>query len=190
MGRRMKAVRLGICEMVAIDIAVGIFDDVGSDGPPATFAQTEITVPTISAVAITSGPEDDDEAYYHMYAVLPLYEKGVYGIGNSIEVTVTFDQGVTVTGSPRLEFDKRGTARNAEYDSTDGSAVVFSYTVAVGDSDTDGISIGANKLTLNGGSIREAMDNPCRPIPQRSVSPVGTQGGWDSPDNRRSPFCR
>ena len=37
--------------------------------------------------------------------------------------------------------------------------MVFSYTVAEGDLDDDGISIGANKLTLNSGSIKDAADN-------------------------------
>ena len=40
-----------------------------------------------------------------------------------------------------------------------GSKVVFSYTVAEGDSDSDGIAISENKLTLNGGSIKDAADN-------------------------------
>ncbi len=126
-------------------------------GSPEVFAQNDITAPTISS--ITSDPEDDDESYYHMNAVLPLYNEGVYGIGDDIQVTVTFSQGVTVTGSQQLELDVGGTAKTAEYDSTDGSKVVFSYKVAEGDSDTDGIAIDANKLTLNSGSIREAMDN-------------------------------
>ena len=94
-----------------------------------------------------------------MYAVLPLYDTGVYGIGDDIKVTATFSQIVTVTGSPQLELDVGGTAKAAAYDSTDGSKVVFSYTVAEGDSDTDGVAISANKLTLNGGSIQESADN-------------------------------
>ena len=83
----------------------------------------------------------------------------MYGIGDKIEVTVTFNEGVTVTGAPQLELDIGGSAKTAAYDSTDGSAVVFSYTVAAGDSDDDGIAISANKLTLNGGSIKDAADN-------------------------------
>ena len=70
-----------------------------------------------------------------------LDDDGVYGIGDRIEVTVTFSENVTVTGSPRLELTIGSSARNAAYKSTTGSKVVFSYTVAVGDSDTDGISI-------------------------------------------------
>ena len=95
------------------------------------------------------------------------------GIGDTIKVTVTFSENVTVTGSPRLELTIGSSARNAAYKSTTGSKVVFGYTVAVGDSDTDGISIGANKLSLNGGSIRDAAENDAA----LSHSAVSTQSG-------------
>ena len=101
---------------------VGLF---GSNGPPPALAQSDTTAPTISSVAITSDPDDDNSIY------ASLYDEDVYGIGDSIEVTVTSSLNVTVTGSPRLELDVGGSAKNAEYDSTDGSKVVFSYTVAV-----------------------------------------------------------
>ena len=65
----------------------------------------------------------------------------------------------TVTGTPRLELDFGGTRKAAGYDSASGSTVVFSYTVAEGDSDSNGIAISANKLTLNGGAIKDAADN-------------------------------
>ena len=37
--------------------------------------------------------------------------------------------------------------------------LVFSHTVADGDSDTDGLEIEANQLALNGGTIKDAADN-------------------------------
>ena len=113
-------------------------------------AEDDTTSPTTSSVAITSDTGDDD-AY--------LDDDGVYGIGDRIEITVTFSENVTVTGSPQLELTFGSSAKNAAYKSTTDSKVVFSYTVAVGDSDTDGISIGANKLSLNGGSIKGGADN-------------------------------
>ena len=122
---------------------MGIIGLFAFDGLPSVSAQTDNTAPTISSVAITSNTGVDD----------------MYGIGDKIEVTVTFNEGVTVTGAPQLELDIGGSAKTAAYDSTDGSAVVFSYTVAAGDSDDDGIAISANKLTLNGGSIEDAADN-------------------------------
>lgn len=99
--------------------------------------------PTVSSVAITSDPGDDD----------------TYGNGDTIQVTVTFSEDVTVTGTPQLEIDVGGTAKTASYSSTSGAKVVFSYTVEVGDSDDDGIAIGANKLTLNEGTIRDGTEN-------------------------------
>ena len=122
------------------------------DGPPPTFAQTETdtTAPTVSSVAITSDT-GDDEVY--------LDDDGVYGIGDNVEVTVTFSENVTVHGSPQLELDIGGSAKSAAYKSTTGSKVVFSYTVATGDTDTNGISIGADKLNLKGGAIKDAAGN-------------------------------
>ena len=110
----------------------------------------DTTSPTISSIAITSDT-GDDEVY--------LDHDGVYGIGNKIEVTVTFDEDVTVTGAPQLELDIGGAAKAAEYASSAGDMVVFGYTVVEGDEDTDGIAIGGDKLTLNGGSIKDAADN-------------------------------
>ncbi len=117
------------------------------------------TPPTVSSIAITSDPGDDD----------------TYGPGDAIEVTVTFNEDVTVTGTPQLELDFDGTARTADFSHTGGpfdsnrttqsntdiydSTVVFSYTVAPDESDTDGIAIGADKLTLNGGTIQDAAGN-------------------------------
>ena len=105
---------------------------------------------TFSSLAITSDTGDDDSTWD---------DDGVYVIGDAIETTVTFSDDVAVTGAPQLELDIGGAARAAEYKSTEGSKIVFSYTVAEGDSDTDGIAISENKLTLNGGTIKDADDN-------------------------------
>ena len=138
------------------------------------FAQTDTTSPAVSSVAITSDT-GDDEVY--------LDDDGVYGIGDKIEVTVTFDEDVTVTGSPQLEITIGTSAKDAAYKSTTDSEVVFSYTVVVGGSDTDGISIGADKLSLNGGSIKDGADNDADALPQRLVGPIRTQGGRDQTYN-------
>ena len=108
------------------------------------------TSPTVSSIAITSDTGDEESTWD---------DDGIYGIGDIISVTVTFSEDVTVKGSPRLELNIGGAAKKAEYKSAVGSKVVFSYTVAEGDSDSDGIAISENKLTLNGGSIKDAADN-------------------------------
>ena len=112
----------------------------------SVFAQIDTTAPTILSIAITSDT-GDDEVY--------LDDDGVYGIGDKIEVTVTFSEDIRVLGSPQLELDIGGTAKSAAYKSVAGAKVDFSYTVASGDSDTDGMAVSANKLTLEGGAIKD-----------------------------------
>ena len=104
---------------------------------------TDTTAPTVSSVAITGDPGDDD----------------TYGLGDAIQVTVTFSEDVTVTGTPLLELDFDGTAKTASYRSASGANVVFSYTVALDESDADGIAIGADKLSLNEGTIKDVAEN-------------------------------
>ena len=143
---------------------IGLF---GLDGPPQVSAQTDTTAPTISSVAITSDPDEND-ADLGAYIVgrsggsiveSTSWASGVYRIGDEVQVTVAFSENVTVTGSPQLELALDSSNRTAAYESTEGSAVVFSYTVAEGHWDRDGIAINANKLTLNGGSIKDAANN-------------------------------
>ena len=125
--------------------------------PSLVAAQADTTAPTVSSIAITSDPDDDSfgDAHFPSYARAP----GVYGIGDDIEVTVTFSENVTVTGSPKLYLNIGGSSKTAGYLKAEETAVVFSYTVAEGDRDTDGVAIDANKLTLNGGSISDAAAN-------------------------------
>ena len=142
MSKSTNATNIGVWPMVLGGILAAIAVLFLVNASPIAFAQTDTIAPTISSVAVTSDPGN-----------------GIYGIDDSIEVTVTFSEDVTVTGTPQLELHIGATPKTAGYDSVDGSAVVFSYTVAEGDSDNDGFAISANRLTLNGGSIRDAADN-------------------------------
>ena len=139
----------------------------GLYGPAPAFAQTDTTAPTISSVAITSDADEND-ADLGAYIVgrsggsivqSTSWASGVYRIGDDVEMTVTFSENVTVTGSPQLELIVGPNNRTAQYDSTSDDKVVFSYTVAEGHWDTDGIAIAASKLTLNGGSIEDSANN-------------------------------
>ena len=109
---------------------------------------TDSIAPTITSVAFTSTPG----------------RSLTYRTGNTILITVTFDEDVNVTGTPQLELDmyeSEPSERQASYTSSYGShnEVVFSYVVQVGDFASDGLAIGANKLTLNGGTIQDASGN-------------------------------
>ena len=104
----------------------------------------------VAGVAITSDPGDDDN----------------YATGDAVEVTVTFDEAMTVdttNGTPRIVVgltDLSTGDRWAGYVSGSGTtALVFSYTVAAGDeSAAAGIAIVGDSLELNGGTILDGSD--------------------------------
>ena len=112
------------------------------------------TAPMVNDVDVTSSPASGD----------------TYGTGEMIRFTVTFDQAVTVTGTPEFEFCLGTTStmscdmgatpparRRAALSSGSGTtALVFGYTVVAGDVDDNGIWTGDQSRTikLEGGTIQ------------------------------------
>ena len=121
-----------------------------SGGEAARSARVSVTVtdntpPAVSTVAITSDPGTD----------------GIYAADDKIGVTVTFSESVVVTGRPRLTLDVGGEDRTAEYEiGTGTTALLFAYKVDEDDEDDDGVSIAADQLRLNGGTITDRANNP------------------------------
>ena len=100
--------------------------------------------PTVSNVAITSASGS---------------QNSTLNTGDTLSVTVTMSEVVLVTGVPQVALNIGGTTVHAHYDSGSGTAqLVFTYTIQSGEADTDGISIDANSLSLNGGTIKNAAD--------------------------------
>jgi hypothetical protein len=78
-----------------------------------------------------------------------------YSLATSINVTVAFTEAVTVTGTPVIPIVGLS-SRNLSYSSGSGtSSLVFAYTVQSTDINLTGISITANSLALNSGSITD-----------------------------------
>ena len=104
----------------------------------------DTTPPEVESLAVSSNPGSDQ----------------TYAAGDEIEVTVTFSETVKVTGTPRLTLRVGNRNRTAGYESgTDTEALVFAYEVADGDEDTNGVSVRANQLRLNGGTIKDEAEN-------------------------------
>ena len=111
-------------------------------------------VPWATGVAITSDPGDS----------------GAYSPGDTIQVTVTYDQAVNVTGAPRLKIqldtgERReypdDAKRWADYASGSGTAkLVFAYPVVAGNRSIYGVAVHGNTLELNGGAIRSTATPP------------------------------
>lgn len=84
-------------------------------------------------------------------------ENSTLNVDDTVTATVTFGEAVTVTGTPQLALNIGGTTGQADYDGGTGTAsLTFSYTVQAGENDANGISIDANSLSLNSGTIKDA----------------------------------
>ncbi|MDE0224153.1 MAG: hypothetical protein OXP28_03350, partial [Gammaproteobacteria bacterium] len=123
-----------------------------SGTPPATVDRTVTAIardperrvdakkPRVESVRLTSNPGSDQ----------------VYGPGEVVEVTVTFDERVTssdavlmlTAGTERHEMSLAGSGLRA--------ALVFRYTVSANDEDTNGVSVEANALS---GTVTDAAGN-------------------------------
>ena len=153
-----------------IAVAIDLLDvDEAPDGTPAT-------APTIDTVSVTSDPGADE----------------TYAIGDTIEVTVTFDQEVKVTGRPRITLRVGGdgpehmkSATYADAFSVALLALRFTYGVADGDGDDDGIDLEADKLELAvGGTIQGASGGVDAIL---AYPAPGTQGGHKVDGRRPTP---
>ena len=128
-----------------------------------TWADTEtyavrltLDVPGIDSIAFNSAGPDN-----------------TFHLGDAVTATVTFDEAVTVTGTPQLTIKVGSADKVLDYSSGSGSAaLVFTgYAVASGDTDTDGISIEADKLSLNSGTIKATADeNPDAVLTHNAVA--------------------
>ena len=100
--------------------------------------------PTVTGVEVTSDAGDDN----------------TYFLGETITVTVTFSEAVTVTGTPQIKIDMDpadwGT-KVVDYQSGSGTAsLTFDHEVIEPNYSTQGIAVLENSLALNGGTIRSA----------------------------------
>ena len=100
-----------------------------------------VTPPAVRAIYFVSSPARGD----------------TYELGETIEVLVEFDRAVTVTGNPQVALTIGTQTWQAAYSASwDDRHAYFSYAVQEADRDEDGISIAANALDLNGGTITAA----------------------------------
>ena len=112
------------------------------NGPPSNRATgTPLPPPVLTSIELTSDAGSDD----------------TYAIGDDIVATVTFDRTLeldTANGTPALVLTiGNGTGDATCALATDTKKLECTYTVVGDDEDTDGVSIGANRLALNGGRI-------------------------------------
>ena len=135
---------------LTVALAADAVEDLPGNGNLARAATTVINAvtaaPTVSSIAFNSAGNDN-----------------TFKTDDAVTATVTFSASVTVDttgGTPQLTIKMGGADKVLDYSSgSPGTALVFSgYTVAANDEDTDGLSIEANKLDANGGTIKSTAD--------------------------------
>ena len=117
-----------------------------------TNADPEILV-AVSGLAVSLGAADITELEF----VTTAFDKSD---GGTLQVLARFNEEVTVTGTPQLTVVNDNNANHTlSYASGSGSnELVFSLTIAAGNAATDAgdeLSIGANAMALNGGTIKD-----------------------------------
>jgi hypothetical protein len=119
-------------------------DDQASSG--AGGSQTDI-----DTIAITVAQADPT-----VTGVAASSPDGTYKAGDAVNITVTFDQAVNVSGgTPTLLLETGATDRMATYISGSGSdTLTFRYTVQAGDNSADLDYLDSSALQLNGATIK------------------------------------
>ena len=149
----------GIEDDLTVTVTAGaVVDGVNKGNLEASAAfSVDTKAPVVSTVAITSNPGPD----------------ATYAVEDEIEVTVRFSETVEVEGTPRLTLKVGSRNRTASYrGSTDTDTLTFVYEVADGDEDTDGVSIDAGRIALNGGKINDEADNPAELVHEAVATQV------------------
>jgi len=131
----------------ASNILFKITDAAGNDSTTtgSTAYTLDTTAPTISSIAISSATG---------------IANSYLNAGDIVNITVTTSEAVTVTGTPNLALIIGASTVQASYASGSGSsALIFNYTILANQTDTAGISIAANALSLNSGTINDPAGN-------------------------------
>ena len=144
----------------------GDYDSLQADLPATVLDKTG--GPRATGIAISPAPPAVSEEHgprYTKEGFLALPDGAVHGRGATLTFTLTFNLDVTVTldpntrARPELVLDLFGRERRARYTGPVGTptdTMVFTWTVARGDNDPDGLAV--RRIVLNGSTIRDSQD--------------------------------
>ena len=141
-------------------------------GNDNTDADPELLV-AISGLAVSLGSADITEIEF----ITTAFDKSD---GGTLQVRVRFNEAVTVTGTPQLTVVNDTNANHTlSYASGSGTnELVFSLTIAAGNAATDAddvLSIGANAMALNGGTVKDLGTSTNSTITNSAA--IGTAAG-------------
>ena len=115
------------------------------------FAGNESTVVHVSAQLDNTGPQ---------ISSMTAPGDSTYNLNQDLDFTITFDENVAVTATPRLSLTVGSQTRYASYSSGTGSTTLtFTYDTQSGDLDTGGIAFASTMIDLNSGLLKDALGN-------------------------------
>ena len=102
---------------------------------------------------------------------------GSYKAGSTIDVSVTFSEAVSVTGTPQLLLANGGSGQPVDYSSGSGTNTLhFNYTVQAGDTSADLDTFSTTALSLNSGTIRSSSGAIAATLTLPTPGAVGSLG--------------
>ena len=121
-------------------------DAAGNKSPAGTRSMTvDTAAPAVNAMALTIATGIQNKAL---------------NPGDVVTAEVTMSEAVFITGTPTLKLNIGSSLVDANYLMGSGtSALSFAYTIVGGQTDTNGISIDTNALTLRAATIKDAAGN-------------------------------
>ena len=169
--------------LFAIDTATGVLTMTAQDFETAGTLQVIVGVTDglntdTQTIIVTITNVDDTSPT--VLGVTSSATNGSYVVGNVIDIQVTFDETVTVTGVPTLGLSTGVEGRTANYISGSGSTVLtFRYVVGQGDLSADLEYVGVASLTVTSASIQDAdLNSAVTTLPDTST--VNSLGGSKS----------
>jgi len=162
-----------VTNVAAVDGSNRIFDVTVSGGDLATFNGTVgLNLAPDQDIADLAGnqlplTEPSTDQTYILDHTLPTIlsvtsseTDGRYNAGDTIAITLTFSEAITVTGAPQLTLETGTTDAVATYTGGSGThTLTFTYTVAAGETSADLDYVSTTALALNGGTLTDAAGN-------------------------------
>ena len=120
----------------------------------ATNSNTTSALSAFSAAATPTGPIAPT-----ITNITSSTADGSYNVGDVISIQVTFNEAVTVSGTPQITLETGSTDRAVNYTSGSGtSTLTFDYTIQAGDTSADLTYLATNALALNSGTIKSSSN--------------------------------
>ena len=145
-------------------------DDVSDiDIEPGISTTADETTPAGTVSITLTGGSDNNYAFSLVNGLMTIVNNSVvtsvavpanatYAIGDEMRFIVNFSLPVSITGTPTVPLTVGSTTKSATLKTAVSNATkaTFSYTIAEGDLDIDGITLGSS-ISLNGGTIKDSF---------------------------------